>query len=195
VGRFKSCKSESLGLAEAVAFERELLAEVIEAGELFIVLVVMVEVRDDAPVVEGNGFGVEIFIGPFATSLDGVEEPGGSGGNGELGVARGGEDFFNVLLFVRTQFASDAGSLGIVKRVERTDVGGGEFEVVVNGDEELRDATVILDKTRGDVVRVDGLKVVFLYEAGDLVFEVADLDAVSLIAGVDGADETHNDGS
>jgi len=75
------------------------------------------------------------------------------------------------------------------------DEGGGQFEVVVNGDEELRDATVVLDKTRGDVVRVDGLKIMFLYEAGDLVFEVADLDAVSLVAGVDGADETHNDGS
>jgi len=34
-----------------------------------------------------------------------------------------------------------------------------------------------------------------LNEAGDLVFEVADLDTVSLVAGVDGADKTHNDGS
>ena len=83
MGRFKSRKSESFGLAEAVAFERELLAEVVEAGELLIVLMIAVEVRDDAPVVEGNGFGAEIFVGPFATSLDGTEEPGGSGGDGE----------------------------------------------------------------------------------------------------------------
>ena len=83
MGRFKSCKSESLGLAEAVAFERELLAEVIEAGELLIVLVILVEVRDDAPVVKGNGFGAEIFVGPFATGLNGAEEPSGSRGDGE----------------------------------------------------------------------------------------------------------------
>jgi len=83
VGRFKSRKSESLGLAEAVALECKLLAEVIEAGELFIVLVIAVEVRNDAPVVEGNGLGAEIFVGPLATSLDGSEEPSGSGGDGE----------------------------------------------------------------------------------------------------------------
>jgi len=35
----------------------------------------------------------------------------------------------------------------------------------------------------------------FLDEASDLVFEVADLDAMPLVAGIDGADETHNDGS
>jgi len=34
-----------------------------------------------------------------------------------------------------------------------------------------------------------------LYEAHDLVLKIADLDAVSLVAGVDGANETHNDGS
>ena len=195
MGRFKSRKSESLGFAEAVAFERELLTEVVEAGELFIVLVIAVEVRDDPPVVEGNGLGAEIFVGPFATGLNGAEEPSGSTGDGERGVAGSGEDLFDVLLFIRTQLASDAGSLGIVKRVERTDIGGGEFKVVVNRDEELRDTTIVLDKTGGDVVRVDGLKVVLLYEAGDLVFKVTDLDAVSLVAGVDGADKTHNDGS
>ena len=57
MGRLKSCKSESLGLAEAVTFERELLAEVIEAGKFLIVLMVTMEVGDDSPVVEGNGFG------------------------------------------------------------------------------------------------------------------------------------------
>jgi len=195
MGRFKSCKSESFGFAEAVAFERELLAEVVETGELFIVFVIVVEVRDDPPVVKGNGLGAEIFIGPFATGLNGTKEPSGSRGDGERGVAGSGEDLFDVLLFIRTQLASDAGSLGIVKRVERTDIGGGEFKVVVNRDEELRDTTIVLDKTGGDVVRVDGLKVVLLYEAGDLVFKVTDLDAVSLVAGVDGADKTHNDGS
>ena len=83
MGRFKSRKSESLGLAEAVAFERELLVEVVEAGKLLVVLVIAVEVCDDAPVVEGNGFGTEIFVGPFATGLNGAEEPGGSGGDRE----------------------------------------------------------------------------------------------------------------
>jgi len=83
MGRFRSCKSESLGLAEAVTFEHELLTEMVEAGKLFIVLVIAVEVRDDAPVVEGNGFGTEILVGPFATSLNGAEEPGGSRGDGE----------------------------------------------------------------------------------------------------------------
>ena len=83
MGRFKSRKSESFGLAEAVAFERKLLTEMVEAGELLIVLMIVVEVHDDAPVVEGNGFGAEIFIGPFATGLNGMEEPGGSGGDGE----------------------------------------------------------------------------------------------------------------
>jgi len=57
VGRLKSCKSKSLGLAEAVTFERKLLTEVIEAGEFLIVLMVTMEVGDDPPVVEGNGFG------------------------------------------------------------------------------------------------------------------------------------------
>jgi len=57
VGRLKSCKSKSLGLAEAVTFERELLVEVIEAGKFLIVLMVTMEVGDDSPVVEGNGFG------------------------------------------------------------------------------------------------------------------------------------------
>jgi len=70
VGRFKSRKSESFGLAEAIAFERELLAEVVEAGKFLVVLVIAVEVRDDAPVVEGNGFGAEVFVGPLATGLD-----------------------------------------------------------------------------------------------------------------------------
>jgi len=65
----------------------------------------------------------------------------------------------------------------------------------VDRDEELRYSTIILDKTGGDVVRIDGLKVVFLYKTGNLVFKVADLDAMSLVAGVDGADKTHNDGS
>src|SRR5712671_1647620 len=195
MGRFKSCKSESFGFAEAVAFERELLAEVVETGELFIVFVIVVEVRDDPPVVKGNGLGAEIFIGPFATGLNGTKEPSGSRGDGERGVAGSGEDLFDVLLFVRTQLASDAGSLGIVKCVERTDVGGGEFEVVVNGDEELRDTTVVLNKAGGNVVWVDGLEVVFLYETSDLVFKVADLEAVSFVAGINGADETHNDGS
>jgi len=36
---------------------------------------------------------------------------------------------------------------------------------------------------------------VLLDEAGDLILEIADLDAMSLVAGVDGADKTHNDGS
>jgi len=83
MGRFKSRKSESFGLAEAVAFERELFAEVVEAEELLVVLVIAVEVRDDAPVVEGNGFGAKVFVGPFATGLNGAEEPSGSGGDGE----------------------------------------------------------------------------------------------------------------
>jgi len=56
MGRLKSCKSKSLGLAEAVTFERELLAEVIETGEFLIVFMVTMEVGDDPPVVEGNGF-------------------------------------------------------------------------------------------------------------------------------------------
>ena len=97
-------------------------------------------------------------------------------------------------MFVRTQFASDAGSLRIIKGVEGTDVCGGELQVVVDGDEELRYSTIIFDKTGGNVVRIDGLQVVLLDKAGDLVFKIADLDAVSLVAGVDGTDETHNDG-
>jgi len=60
-------------------------------------------------------------------------------------------------LFFRTQFASDAGSFRIVKGVEGADVRGGEFQVVVDGDEELRYSTVILDKAGGNVVGVDGL--------------------------------------
>jgi len=124
-----------------------------------------------------------------------VEEPGGSGGDGEQGVARGGKDLFDILLFFWTQFASDAGSFGIVKRVEWADVGSRQFEVVVNGDEELGDAAVVWDEAGGNIVLADGLEVVLLYEAGDLVFKVTDLDAVSLVAGVDGTDKTHNDGS
>jgi len=195
MGRFKSRKSESFGFVEAVAFERELLTEMVKAGELLILLVIAVEVRDDAPVVKGNGFGTEVLIGPFAASLNGAEEPSGSWRDRERGVARGGEDFFNVFLFIWTQFASDAGSLRIVKSVEGADVCGGEFEIVVDRDEELRYSTIVFDKTGGNVVRIDGLQVVLLDKAGDLVFKIADLDVVSLVAGVDGTDETHNDGS
>jgi len=45
------------------------------------------------------------------------------------------------------------------------------------------------------VTRINRLEIMFLDEASDLVFKVTDLDLVSLVAGVDGADETHNDGS
>jgi len=81
----------------------------------------------------------------------------GVGETGSEGVARGGEDLLDVLLFVRTQFASDAGSLRIIKGVEGADIRGGEFQVVVDGDEELWYSTVVLDKAGGDVVGVDGL--------------------------------------
>jgi len=195
VGSFKSHKSENLGLAETVAFEHELLVEVVEAGELFIILVIAVEVRDDAPVVEGNGLSAEVLVGPLATSLNGAEEPSGGRGDGKQGVTWGGEDLLDVLLFVWTQFASDAGSLHIIKGVEGADVCSGEFQVVMDGDEELWYSTVILDKTRGDVVWVDGLQIVLLDEAGNLVFKVTDLDVVSLVTSVDGTDKTHNDGS
>jgi len=83
VGRLKSRKSESLGLPEAVALECELFAEVVEVSKLLVVLVVPMEVGNDAPVVEGDGFGAKVLVGPLAASLDGVEEPGGSGGDGE----------------------------------------------------------------------------------------------------------------
>src|SRR5712671_6349538 len=122
MGRFKSRKSESFGFAEAVAFERELLAKVVEAGKFLVILMVAMEVCDDAPVVEGNGFGAEILVGPFAAGLDGAEKPSGGGGDGKRGVAWGGEDLLDVLLFVRTQFASDASSLHIVKGIEGADV-------------------------------------------------------------------------
>ena len=65
----------------------------------------------------------------------------------------------------------------------------------MDGDEELRYSTVVLNKTREDAVRINRLEIMFLDEASDLVFKVVDLDSVSLVAGVDGADETHNDGS
>jgi len=64
----------------------------------------------------------------------------------------------------------------------------------VNGDEELGDVAIIQDEAGGNVVLTDGLEVVLLYEAGNLILKIADLDAVSLIAGVDCADKTHNDG-
>jgi len=83
MGRFKSRKSESFGLTEAVAFERELFAEVAETGEFLVVLMVVMEVSDNPPVVEGNGLGMKVLIGPFAASLDGAEEPSGSRGDGE----------------------------------------------------------------------------------------------------------------
>jgi len=89
VGRFKSRKSESLGFAEAVAFERELLAEVAETGEFLVVLMVAVEIGDNPPVVEGDGLGAKVFVGPLATSLDGAEKPSGSGGDGERSCRRG----------------------------------------------------------------------------------------------------------
>ena len=60
---------------------------------------------------------------------------------------------------------------------------------------QLRYSTVVLDKTGEDAVQINRLEIMFLDKASDLVFKVTDLDSVSLIAGVDGADETHNDGS
>ena len=107
MGRLKSRKNESLGLTETVAFECKLFTEVVEAGEFLAILMAAMEVGDDAPVVEGNSFGTEIFVGPLATSLNGMEEPSGSRGDGERGVAWGGKDFFNILLFICTQLASD----------------------------------------------------------------------------------------
>jgi len=86
-----------------------------------------------------------------------VEEPGGSGGDREQGVAGGSKDFFDVLLFIQTQFASDASSLRIIKGVKGADVCGGEFKIIMDGDEELQYSTVVLDKTGGDVVRINGL--------------------------------------
>ena len=62
-------------------------------------------------------------------------------------------------------------------------------------DEELRYSTVVFNKTGKDAVQIDRLEIMFLDEASALVFKVADLDSVSLVAGIDGADETHNDGS
>jgi len=79
MGRLKSHKSESLGFAEVIAFERKLLVEVIEVGEFLIILVVVMEVGNDLPIVEGDGFGMEVLIGPLAAGLNGVEEPGESG--------------------------------------------------------------------------------------------------------------------
>jgi len=57
VGRLKSCKSESLGLAEAIAFEHKLFTEVVEAGKFLVILMILMEVSDDPPVVKGDGFG------------------------------------------------------------------------------------------------------------------------------------------
>jgi len=63
----------------------------------------------------------------------------------------------------------------------------------VDGDEKLRYLTVVLDKARGDIVQVDGLKVVLLNKPGDLVFEIADLDAVAFVLSIDGTDKPHDD--
>jgi|SRR5712671_356934 len=146
MGRLKSRKSESLGLVEAVALKCELFAEVVEAGELLVIFIVPMEIGDDAPIVEGDGFDAKVLVGPFATSLNGMEKLGGSVGDGERGVVRGGEDFFDVLLFVQTQFASDADSLCIIKGVEGADICGEEFKIVMDRDEELRYLTVVLDE-------------------------------------------------
>ena len=89
----------------------------------------------------------------------------------------------------------DAGSFHIVKGVEGADVCGQEFKIVVDWNEELWYSTVVRDKARGNVILINGLKVMLLDEASDLILEVANLDAVAFIAGIDGADETHNDGS
>jgi len=59
----------------------------------------------------------------------------------------------------------------------------------VDRDEELRYSTIVLDKTGEDAVRIDGLEIMFLDEASDLVFKVTDLDSVSLVAGVNGTDD------
>src|SRR5882757_5586470 len=127
---------------------------------------VAVEIGNNPPVVEGNGLSAKVFVGPLATSLDGAEEPSGSGGDGERGVTRGGKDLLDVLLFFQTQFASDAGSFGIIECVEWAYVGGGQFEVVVDRNEELGDTTVVWDEARGNVVVTDGLEVMFLYGLG-----------------------------
>jgi len=79
MGRLKSHKSKSFGFMEAIAFEHKLFVKVVEVGEFLVILMVAVEIGDDVPVVEGNGFSTKVLVGPFATSLDGVEELGGSG--------------------------------------------------------------------------------------------------------------------
>ena len=70
MGRLKSCKSKSFGFPEAITLERELLAEVVEAGEFLVIFMVVMEVSDDAPVVEGDGFSAEVFVGPFCCQLE-----------------------------------------------------------------------------------------------------------------------------
>jgi len=96
-------------------------------------------------------------------------------------------------LFIWTQLASDTGSLCIVKGVKETDVCGRKFKVIVDRDEKLRYLTVVLDKARGDIVQVDGLKVVLLNKPGDLVFEIVDLDAVAFVLSVDGTNKPYDD--
>jgi len=83
MGRLKSCKSESLGLMKAVVLKCKLFVEVVEIGELLVVFMVLKEIGDDVPIVEGDSFSVKVLVGPLATGLNGTEEPGGSRGDRE----------------------------------------------------------------------------------------------------------------
>ena len=77
--------------------------------------------------------------------------------------------------------------------VEGVDVCGGEFEVVVYWDEELRYSTVVLDKVGRDSVQINGLEIMLLNETGDLVFKVTDLETMGIVVSIDGTDKPYDD--
>jgi len=62
----------------------------------------------------------------------------------------------------------------------------------MDGDEELGNAPIVFDEVGGYIVWVDGLQIVLLNESGNLVFKVTDLEAVGIVAGIDGTDESHD---
>ena len=92
-----------------------------------------------------------------------------------------------------TQLASKAGGLCIVDFVKGADVGGWEFEPIVDWDEELGDLAVVGNESLREVVLIDGVEGVGLNESLDLVLQITDLSVVHSGSVFQRADESCDD--
>ena len=173
--------------------KHKLFTEVSEVTELLVILLIVVEVCDNAPAVKGDCFSTEVLILLSVTHSEGADEPGGRRGDGEAGVTGGHVDICDVFLFMYTQFASEAGSLCVISFVQGVDECSWEFEPIMNRDEELGDLAVVGYETLGEVLSTNGVEGVVLNESLDLILQIADLSVVGSTLAFQHANESRDD--